>query len=181
MERVTDDAALRVADLRASAKGWHGVQLGVLGFIGLCGVLQDAASAPRWIQVLAGLLVLAALALACLATALVAMVAWPVYRPSDPAEPTGVDPELVARRLRRGISLTFVAVVVLAVAATSSWWPEPSAGGTGGSAVEVTTQQGSACGDLRAGTDGALTLETAEGAVSVPVDQVVSVRPVASC
>src|SRR3712207_8556040 len=31
----------RLDELRASARGWHGVQLAVLGFIGLCGVLQE--------------------------------------------------------------------------------------------------------------------------------------------
>ena len=41
--------------LRASARGWHGVQLAVLGFIGLCGALHDAGAAtgPRWVQELA--------------------------------------------------------------------------------------------------------------------------------
>lgn len=35
---------------RASAKGWHGVQMAALGFIGLCGVLQrDDGDDPRWL------------------------------------------------------------------------------------------------------------------------------------
>ena len=34
----------RLTELRNSARGWHGVQLAVLGFIGLCGVLQSGAA-----------------------------------------------------------------------------------------------------------------------------------------
>jgi hypothetical protein len=36
----------RLAELRTSARGWHGVQLAVLGFIGLCAVLQGQADSP---------------------------------------------------------------------------------------------------------------------------------------
>ena len=70
----------RLAALRASARGWHSVQLAVIGFIGLCGVLQGGRpDNPMWLQVLAGVLALAALAIACVATVLVALVAWPLY------------------------------------------------------------------------------------------------------
>ena len=63
----TDPAQDRLAELRGSAKGWHGVQLAALGFIGLCGVLQTGdASDPMPLQVLAGILVLVAFACACL-------------------------------------------------------------------------------------------------------------------
>lgn len=67
----------RIAELRVSARGWHGVHLAVLGFIGLCGVLQPGAGSgePHWLQVLAGLLVVAALGIACVATVLVALAA----------------------------------------------------------------------------------------------------------
>ena len=51
----------RLAELRGSAKGWHGIQLAALGFIGLCGVIQTGDSTdPRSLQVLAGILVLVA-------------------------------------------------------------------------------------------------------------------------
>ena len=124
-----DQSSSRIATLRASARGWHGVQLAVLGFIGLCGVLQRDAGAgnPHWLQLLAGLLVLGAFGLACVATVLVALAAWPVYapRPHDADEDTEVTS--TSRRLRTGITLTYVAVAILALATSSSWWPSESA------------------------------------------------------
>ncbi|MFD0597018.1 hypothetical protein ACFQZ4_36105 [Catellatospora coxensis] len=42
----TADSADPLAKLIDSARGWHGVQLGVLGFIGFCGVLKMGAQAP---------------------------------------------------------------------------------------------------------------------------------------
>src|SRR3954471_8538074 len=70
----------RLAELRTSARGWHGVQLAVLGFIGLCGVLQQQRSnEPQVVQVLAATAALVALAVACLATYLVGRAAWPLY------------------------------------------------------------------------------------------------------
>src|SRR6478752_9396323 len=100
-----DQSPSRIQELRTSARGWHGVQLAVLGFIGLCGVLQqDAGSGkPHWLQVLAGLLALAAFGIACLATVLVALAAWPVYA----ARPTTADEDRdvasTSKRLRAGI------------------------------------------------------------------------------
>jgi len=45
------------------------VQLAVIGFVGLCGVLKSGSDAgPTWLEILAGILVLIALVLACLAT-----------------------------------------------------------------------------------------------------------------
>jgi hypothetical protein len=117
----------RLTELRSSARGWHGVQLAVLGFIGLCGVLQGTAGEdnPRWLQILAGWFVLLALVLSCVATALVASAAWPVYGSTRVDQPDVGDEKEIRRtayRLRAGIAITFVAVTVLAVAATSSWW-----------------------------------------------------------
>ena len=44
-------AAGRLAELSASARGWHTIQMAVLGFIGICGVLRTSDSpAPRAIQ-----------------------------------------------------------------------------------------------------------------------------------
>jgi hypothetical protein len=158
-----NSSASRLVELRASAKGWHGVQLAVLGFIGLCGVLQGAAgqSGPHWLQVLAGLLVLLALALACTATALVATAAWPVHEIEDGVA-AGVSADNLlhhtASRLRLGIMITFLAVVVLAVGATSSWWPEETASIGGASLVEITTNQGAACGTLQDGVPGNISM-----------------------
>ncbi len=179
-------SASRLVELRASAKGWHGVQLAVLGFIGLCGVLQGAAGqkGPHWLQVLAGLLVLLALALACIATALVATAAWPVHELEDGvAAGLSADNLLhrTAGRLRLGIMITFLAVVVLAVGATSSWWPEDTASSGGASLVEVTTNQGAACGTLQDGDPGTVTISSGGQRVVVPAASVVRLRPVAAC
>src|SRR3954447_23901046 len=70
----------RLAELRVSARGWHGIQLAVIGFIGFCGVVQDGRSDnPDWLQAWGGILALVALALASVATFLVGRVAWPLY------------------------------------------------------------------------------------------------------
>jgi hypothetical protein len=179
-------SASRLVELRASAKGWHGVQLAVLGFIGLCGVLQGAAGqkGPHWLQVLAGLLVLLALALACIATALVATAAWPVHELEDGVAAGLSADDLLHRtagRLRLGIMITFLAVVVLAVGATSSWWPEDTASSGGASLVEVTTNQGAACGTLQDGDPGTVTISSGGQRVVVPAASVVRLRPVAAC
>lgn len=112
----------RLAELRTSARGWHGVQLATIGFIGLCGVLQRGRSDnPTWLQVLSGLVALAALVLACAGTFLVARVAWPLY--GGVARDQGGDLARDAARLRRGLVYTFTAVAVVALATASGWWP----------------------------------------------------------
>ena len=174
----------RIAELRVSARGWHGVQLAVLGFIGLCGVLEQGAGDdnPGWLQWLAGLLVLAAFALACAATVLVALAAWPVYGPA--ADTAGADGE-VARtsgRLRTGITLTFVAVAMLALAASSAWWPNGTDGGKSRTAVEVRTGAGQVCGELgEPSTQGVLAIATGGRLVELPLGEVISVQPVDGC
>jgi hypothetical protein len=116
----------RLAELRDSARGWHGVQLAVLGFIGLCGAINDGTPQnPTWLQTLATVLVLAALGAACLATFLVGRAAWPLYGPKRRVMPEDDDDEIRAtsRRLTTGLALTFVAVVLLALGSLTSWWP----------------------------------------------------------
>jgi hypothetical protein len=179
-------SASRLVELRASAKGWHGVQLAVLGFIGLCGVLQGAAGqgGPHWLQVLAGLLVLVALALACTATALVATAAWPVQElEAGNAAGVSVDDALhhTARRLRTGIAITFLAVVLLALGATTSWWPEQESSGDSASLVEVTTSQGAACGQLQAGDPGTIAVQSSGRLLVIATGDVVRLRPVTAC
>jgi hypothetical protein len=180
------------ASLTSSARGWHGVQLAALAFIGLCGVLTDADPGhPRWLQVLAGVLALAALVLACVATYLVARVAWPLaVDRSVPGEPDD------ARRLRIGVALTFVAVATMALSASSGWWPaeddaaaSTTAGvdgveGLTGTSVAVRiidTQGRSACGTLAEAPSGALRLVAEEGTFEVPLSAVASLDPVDSC
>jgi hypothetical protein len=128
---------------------------------------------------------LLALALACTATALVATAAWPVHDIEDSVSDGASADNLLhhtANRLRLGIMITFLAVVLLAVGATSSWWPEDAASSGGdASLVEVTTNQGAACGTLQDGDPGTITVSSGGQQVVVPAESVVRLRPVASC
>ncbi|WP_432133383.1 MULTISPECIES: hypothetical protein [unclassified Streptomyces] len=168
----------READgLRTAAKGWHGLQLAVLGFVGLCGVLKGSGpdQVPRGVQILAGVLALAALAVACLAVLLVGLVAWPLYggARTAPAARAG-------RVLRLGIVLTFVAVVLLALSTAASWWPVPRRGATEG-LVQVSTGAVTVCGALRGGGDGFLVLRADGRTAAVPLDRITALRPVSDC
>jgi hypothetical protein len=185
-QQVAEQRSVRpdLDELRTSARGWHGVQLAVLGFIGLCGALQAGSdgSGPGWLQRLAAVLVLAALALACVATALVAGQAWPVSAGRrHPAVDgvAGTDVRRGGRRLRTGIALTFLAVALVALATSSSWWPQNSAADS--SLVEVSTGQGVFCGSLVSADAGALGLQIAGRQIQLPLGQVTGVRPVSSC
>jgi hypothetical protein len=125
----------RLSELRASAKGWHGVQMAVLGFIGLCGVLQrDDSGDPDWLQTWALLMVVGALGTALWAIVLVGRAAWPLYGP-QPELPAADDYDaqvrITSRQLSRGLALTFVAVALLALGTASAWWPADSGGGGG--------------------------------------------------
>ena len=172
----------RIGELRTSARGWNSVQLGVLGFIGLCGVLQNNAGSgkPEWLQWLAGLLALVAFALACTATVLVALAAWPVYE-TDPAT-EDADVAGTGRRLRTGITLTFVAVAVIALATSSAWWPSETTSSQSTGAVQVGTQSGQLCGGLATPSGpGVLAISAGGRVVELALSDVVSLRPVDSC
>jgi hypothetical protein len=160
--------------LRTSARGWHGVQLAVLGFIGLCGALHDAAGAtgPEWVQRLAAVLVLVSLALACVATALAAGEAWPV-RPG--AEGGSRHP---VGHLRLGIALTFLAVGLAALATSSSWWP---ARGGDTDLVSVSTDQGTFCGRLLDSGDGTVVVDVSGQRLAVPLGRVNGLAPATAC
>lgn len=174
----------RLAELRGSAKGWHGIQLAALGFIGLCGVIKPGESAnPEGLQTLAGTLILVAFAAACLGIYHVGKAAWPIYG-ADPLPAAGADQAMVDRasaQLRRGLALTFVSIALTALAATSSWWPSGDAGT--GATVEVQATGGqSVCGELVASTqNGTLRVITGAQPVDVPAGRVASVRPVGGC
>jgi hypothetical protein len=179
-----DPGTQRLAELRVSARGWHGVQLAVLGFIGLCGVLADTGSdgTPHWLRVLAGVLVLVALGLACVATVLVALAAWPTYGPGSGVEDPGRELSSTGVRLRTGILLTFVSVAVLAVATSSTWWPSAASGGADAQPIRVSTSGGELCGELgESSSDGRLALAVDGRLVQVPLAEIVAVVPVASC
>ncbi|MEV5968375.1 hypothetical protein [Streptomyces sp. NPDC051921] len=164
-------------EVQASARGWLTLQLAALGFVGLCGALKAGGSgspAPRGVEAVAGVLVLLALLLACLAVYLVGRTAWPhAATPDAPAD--------AARRLRTGLVLTFVTVLLTALAATSSWWPAPDASASStATTVEVTTSAGTVCGELTRGS-GALALSVQGRTIDIAVTDVLSVTPVAGC
>jgi hypothetical protein len=168
----------RLDQLRSSARGWHGVQLAVIGFIGLCGVLQGGRpDNPMWLQVLAGLLVLAALVLACVATFLVARVAWPLYGGREIE-----DLAFEGARLRKGLVLTFLAVALLALGTASSWWPQEGGGTSGSSSVSVQATSGESwCGPLVDAGPGRLGVSAEGGRVVVALADVAAVAPADGC
>jgi hypothetical protein len=180
----TDAGSSRLAALRASARGWHGVQLAVIGFIGLCGVLQGGRpDNPMWLQVLAGVLALAALVLACVATFLVALVAWPLYGGRDPTvTDDAAELERDGRRIRRGLVLTFSAVAVLALGTATGWWPQDEGGGGGDELVAVQDTNGERwCGALMEASPGGLGVSVDGEPVVVSLRDLVAVGPVDSC
>lgn len=170
----------RLAELRSSAQGWHGVQLAVLGFIGLCGVLKPAAeSAPGWLQALAGILVVAALAIACLATFLIARVAWPLYTGSKAQADTPAELARAGHQLTHGLVLTFLAVGLVALASAVSWWPKPA---DSGGRVEVQTADGqSFCGRLAESRPGVVRIEMSDRPVVVAIQTLAVMRSVDHC
>ncbi|MBT2455534.1 hypothetical protein [Streptomyces sp. ISL-86] len=169
----------RSAQLQASARGWLTVQLAVLGFVGLCGALKSGGgtSAPRDVEVVAGVLVLLALALACLATYLVGRTAWPLLGARGEGD---ISVERAGRRL--GLVLTFVAVALVAAAAAAAWWPQPERPAGAAGLVEVTASTGTWCGTLGSpGQEGAMRLRVSGQAVDIPVADITAVSPVADC
>ena len=165
----------RLERLSAAARGWHTIQMAVLGFIGICGILRTASSpAPRAVQWLAGALAVAALAVACMAIFTVGRVAYPVgdALDGDRAAAGGT------ARLRAGIRLTIVALILVVIAALSGWWPSPA----GNPAVAVTGTTGQAwCGPLVSGPADAVSVRTANGIIIVPTQAVAQVSPVGRC
>ena len=174
----------RLAELRVSARGWHGVQLAVIGFIGLCGVLQEGRpDNPWWLQVWAGVLALVALALAVIATFLVALVAWPLYggrKPELTDDPATLRRE--GRRLKQGLVLTFAALAALALGTASGWWPQEDGDGGGGDLVAVEATNGErVCGVLQESNPGSVGVSVEGNPVVVSLQDVAAVAPVDSC
>jgi hypothetical protein len=169
----------RLEEVSASARGWHTIQMAVLGFIGICGVLRTTGSspAPRAVEWLAAVVAVAALAAASLAIFTVGRVA---YRINDAADGAGALPSAgqAAARLRDGIRLTIVAVILAVIAALPGWWPAS----TSSAAVAVTGTSGQAwCGPLVNGPAGAISVRTGNGVISVPAQAIAQVRPVTQC
>ena len=176
--------AERLAELRSSARGWHGIQLAVIGFVGLCGVLKgEGSGAPDWVQAVAGYLALAALALACIATYQVGRAAWPLYDVRRAPPPVSEELLRTSRRITTGLALTFTAVALIALAGLSSWWPvgDEADGAAGESAVELEVGGRSVCGTLAQAQPGEVAVVTADGRVPVPIEQLTALRPVDGC
>ena len=167
----------RLAELSASARGWHTIQMAVLGFIGICGVLRTTDSAPRAVQWLAAALAVAALTAASLAIFSVGRVAYPVNDAAEGASARSSAGQAAAR-LRAGIRLTIVAVILAVIAALPGWWPAKAST----AAVAVTGTNGQAwCGPLVSGPAGAISVRTGNGVITVPAQGIAQVRPVAQC
>jgi hypothetical protein len=177
----------RLAELRNSAKGWHGIQLAALGFIGLCGVIQTGDASDPWaLQVFSGILVLVAFALSCAGIYLVGRAAWPLYRGEQPetAGDEAAAVELTSRQLTRGLLMTFLSIAALALATAASWWPQDESDAAGAATtVQVQTDDGrTACGELTgASQPGTVRLVTDAQPVVVSLDAIASVAPVESC
>jgi hypothetical protein len=172
-------AVARQEELSASARGWHTIQMAVLGFIGICGVLRTTGSspAPRAVEWLAAALAVAALAVACLAVFTVGRVAYPVAAATGETS-VSADAAGAAARLRAGIRLTIAALILAVLAGLSGWWPSAAAA----TATAVTGTAGQAwCGQLVDGPAGAVSVRTASKVIAVPVQAVAQVRPVAAC
>lgn len=178
----------RLAELRASAKGWHGIQLAALGFIGLCGVIETGDSTNPWaLQIMSGILILVAFVLACIGIALVGRAAWPLYR-ADPDAHGGDHSEAAiaatSSQLTRGLAMTFLSIAALALATASSWWPkESSDDGAAAALVQVQTDNGrSACGTLgETAQPGTLRVVAGGQAIDVAFSSLASVTPVGGC
>lgn len=160
-----------------SAKGWHSIQLAVMGFIGLCGVLNMNAepAGPQWLEWWAtGMSVLAFLS-SIVSMWMVGGVAFPLYTGDQmPQNPTG--------RLKGGIGMTFASITMMALGAFGGWWPETSAASAEPS-VEVSDGTGNkACGRWMQGAPaGSMWLQTREGVVTVTLQNVSQMRKVNSC
>lgn len=180
-DSVPNPESASLAERRTSARGWHGVQLAVLGFVGLCGVLQEGEpSHPMWLQTLAGVLVLASLLLACVATYLVGRVAWPLYGARRKAADEAEELARAGRDLPRGLVLTYVAVALLALGTASAWWPteEDDAGGL----VEARGAAGQTwCGRLAEAQPERLRILTAQRPIAVRIQSLAALRPVDEC
>ena len=172
--------------LAGSARGWQTIQLAVLGFVGICGVLRPTGSAaPASVQWLAAALAVVALAIACLALFTVGRVAYPINAGGS----AGVNPHALAQargRLHTGIRLTILALILIVTAALSGWWPHRTnaAPGTPANAAAATVSANTGqtwCGPLTAGPADAINLRTAQGDIAVPLQTVTRLRPVANC
>ena len=158
-----------------SAKGWHNIQLAVMGFIGLCGVLRmgETPAGPEWLSWWSTGMSVAAFVSGIISMWMVGGVAFPLYGGEQmPQNATG--------RLKGGIGMTFATIVMMALGALTGWWPTTS---SDAGSVQVSDPNGnSACGELMQGApSGSMWLQTDEGRVTVALKNVTEIRQVAAC
>jgi hypothetical protein len=158
-----------------SARGWHNMQLAVMGFIGFCGVLRmgETPAGPAWLGWWSGGLSILALITSILSTWMVGSVAFPTYAPE-----AGTPPEAPGR-LRAGIKLTFAAMAMMALAAAAGWWPTDSE-----DKLKVSDREGtSACGTLVEGAPlGQIWLKVPDSDVeAINISAIAKMTPVSSC
>ncbi|MCV7283266.1 hypothetical protein H7J88_26880 [Mycolicibacterium flavescens] len=163
--------------VQESAREWQSLQLAVLGFVGLCGVLSGDVSGrtrPNWLQEAGAMAAFAGFAMAVAAILLVATVAHPVItQPRTSAA--------AISRLRVGIALTFAAAALTAVAALTWWWPQPGSPAPSAPRIEVTTSQGSVCGSPVPGRSDAVALEADGEQIVIPLRRLLALDVVESC
>ncbi len=155
------------------------LQLAAIGFAGLCGVLSgggfESTASPRWLQEVGVVTAFGGLAMAVAAVLLVATVAHPVVR-----QPRASSAAI--SRLVMGITLTFIAVVLTAVAALTWWWPQPPSETPTAPKIEVTTSQGgSVCGVPVPGRSGTVNLDASGEQVVIPLRRLLTLDVVEVC
>jgi hypothetical protein len=183
---ASQQPAGEITHIRASAVAWQKIQFAVLGFIGLCGVLKGAGTSggPRNLQIVAAVLIVLALIAAGYATFLVGRAAWPLYSanrpsPADPSMRGNDEIKRASRSLRGGLGLTFVALILASLAATSSWWPVK---GSSAALVSVSTTNGvTLCGTWAGDSNGSLVLQFSGQLDQIPLSQITMVDPTSSC
>ncbi|KUI42100.1 hypothetical protein AU197_17105 [Mycobacterium sp. IS-1590] len=163
--------------IQESARQWQTLQLAVLGFVGLCGVLtgdDSGRSRPGWLQEIGAVSAFAGFVLAVAGIFLVATIAHPVI-----GQPR-LGPATVSR-LRVGITFTFAAAALTAVAALTWWWPQSRSEVPPAPKIEVTTSQGSVCGTPVPGRTGAVRLDADGEQVVIPLRRLLAITAVETC
>ncbi|KUI17831.1 hypothetical protein AU192_02990 [Mycobacterium lehmannii] len=163
--------------VQESAREWQTLQLAVLGFVGLCGVLtgdDSGKSRPQWLQEIGAVSAFAGFVLAVTGIFLVATIAHPVI-----GQPR-LGPATISR-LRVGITFTFAAAALTAVAALTWWWPQPRSEAPIAPKIEVTTSQGSVCGVPVPGRNGAVHLDADGEQFVIPLRRLLAITVVETC
>jgi hypothetical protein len=106
---------------------------------------------------------------------MVGSVAFPLYKFGGDTQM----PDSAPQRLRGGIRMTFVSILLMVLAGLTGWWP---AGG-GDNKVQVSDANGtSACGAWVEGAPaGSIWLRTSDGVVTINIRAIAQMNKVSSC